>query len=110
MARKCSTVPGYGACCAAATQGRLGAPFRFTDSKGNQRCGECNVIQRSKGKGPGFQFRFHRNSQCGLGPHGCPALAGPAAPAALPYTTPAIGYTPQQQIGYSGGIVPQFMQ
>lgn len=81
MARKCTTVPGYGACCAAATQGKLGAPFRFTDHTGKQRCGECNIIDRRPSKcapntpRKGFQFRFRPNSDCQMGPGGCPALA-----------------------------------
>lgn len=95
MARRCTTVPGFGACCAAAQQGHLGGPFRFTDSKGNQRCGECSIIQRSKGRGPGFQFRFHKNAECGLGPHGCPALAN--APGGI-YTTGPGGYLGSQGV------------
>jgi hypothetical protein len=60
---------------------RPGQVFTFTDSRGHQRCAACDVIQRSKGRGPGFRFRFHRGSDCGL-ISGCPALSqmGGAAP------------------------------
>lgn len=74
MARRCTTVPGYGVCCAAAQQNILGQPFKFTTAGGHLRCGQCNQITRRNGQ-PGFQFRFHKNAQCGIGPGGCPALA-----------------------------------
>lgn len=76
MARRCTTVPGFGVCCSAAQQGILGQSFKFTSSNGHQRCGRCDVITKRKG-GQGFQFRFQKNAACGLGSGGCPALAGP---------------------------------
>lgn len=74
MARRCTTVPGYGFCCAAAQQNALGRPVRMTTGRG-QRCVQCDQITKRNGQ-PGFRFRFHKNSQCGIGPGGCPALAG----------------------------------
>lgn len=75
MARRCTTVPGYGVCCSAAQQGILNQPFKMTTSNGHQRCAQCNQITKRNGQ-PGFQFRWHKNAQCGIGPGGCPALAG----------------------------------
>jgi hypothetical protein len=76
MARQCRTVPGFGKCCAASQDPNigLGKVFKFQDSRGNWRCGECNTIQRTKNRGLGFQFRFHKNMECQLGPGGCPTL------------------------------------
>ncbi len=74
MARRCTTVPGYGTCCRAAQQGLLGQNMRIATQHG-ERCARCDTIQRTKGKGPGFRFRFVKNSVCGIGPGGCPALA-----------------------------------
>lgn len=76
MARRCTTVPGYGVCCRAAQQGMLGQVFRFATARG-ERCGECTPITRRNGR-PGFRFRFHRSAECGIGPGGCPALASMA--------------------------------
>ena len=76
MARRCTTVPGFGTCCAVAQKGQLGQAVPIRMSNGKVRCGECNVIQRAGGRGPGFRFRFRKNSECGIGPGGCPALAG----------------------------------
>jgi len=74
MRRVCTTQPGDGVCCRAFSQGvRSGQTFTFTTRNGQQKCGACSVIQRTKGRGPGFQFRFHRGSECGL-IHGCAAL------------------------------------
>ena len=84
MARRCTTVPGFGTCCRAAQQGLLNKPFQFTDSRGNVRCAEC-ATRPSASRAPGkagttvFQFRFHKNQECGIGPHGCPYLGTPAA-------------------------------
>lgn len=75
--RKCTSSPGFGKCCAAAQQGLLGQPFRIT-VRGTQRCAQCDQIQKRNGS-PGFKFRFHKSAQCGLGPSGCPALAGGGA-------------------------------
>lgn len=85
MARRCTTVPGFGTCCRAAQQGILNQPFKFTDSRGNQRCAECTTRQ-SQSRDPRkagrtvFMFRFHKNAECGIGPGGCPFLG--AAPGA----------------------------
>jgi len=73
MARRCTTVPGYGACCAAAQAGNLNRPIRIPTAHG-ERCGQCTVIQKRKG-GQGFRFRFLKSASCGMGPGGCPALA-----------------------------------
>jgi hypothetical protein len=73
MARRCTTVPGYGTCCAAAQAGRLGAPFRIGPA-GHERCAQCDVVGKRKG-GQGFRFRFVKSAQCGL-MSGCPALQG----------------------------------
>lgn len=73
MARRCTTVPGYGTCCRAAQQGLLNQTMVITDSRGNKRCAECQVIQKRKG-GQGFKFLFHKSAECGIGPGGCPYL------------------------------------
>ncbi len=73
MARRCTTVPGFGACCRAAQQGLIGQPMRIQTPHG-ERCAECNIITKRNGQ-PGFQFRWHKSVQCGIGPGGCPALA-----------------------------------
>lgn len=72
MARRCTTVPGFGFCCAAAQAGQVGRPVRTR----NNRCAQCDVITKRNGA-QGFRFRFLKSSVCGLGPGGCPALAGP---------------------------------
>lgn len=74
MARRCTTVPGYGFCCAAAQQGQLNRPVRMQTGRG-QRCVECTQITKRNGR-PGFRFRFHKSQECGIGPGGCPALGG----------------------------------
>lgn len=71
MARRCTTVPGFGTCCAAAQQGALGRPFTV-GAQGRQRCAQCDVITKRNGQ-PGFRFRWHKSSQCGI-VSGCPAL------------------------------------
>lgn len=81
MARRCTTVPGYGTCCRAAQQGLLNQVMQITDSRGNKRCAECATVQ-SQSRDPRkagrtvFQFRFHKSAECGIGPSGCPYLAG----------------------------------
>jgi hypothetical protein len=76
MARRCTTVPGYGACCNALTSGvQSGQPFRMRTSNGGERCAVCTVVGTRKG-GQGFRFRWAKSQACGIGPHGCPALAG----------------------------------
>lgn len=94
MARRCTTVPGFGVCCRAAQQGIANQVFKFTDRGGHQRCAECAIVQSTsrdprKAGRQVFQFRFHKNSECGIGPGGCPALqgAGPAAGAGFPTLT-----------------------
>jgi hypothetical protein len=57
-----------------AQAGQLGQPVPIRGHNGSMRCGECNVITKRNGA-PGFQFRFHKNAVCGIGPGGCPALA-----------------------------------
>lgn len=89
MARKvCTKQPGQSVCCTAAQQGLTGRPFVFTVQSGcmagQQRCGQCDIVTSSSRKHPGarvFRFRFHKNASCGIGPSGCPALAGGGAPA-----------------------------
>lgn len=73
MARRCTTVPGFGICCTVAQQGNLGRPFRYGPA-GRERCAQCDVIQKTKNRGPGFRFRWHKSAQCGI-VSGCPALA-----------------------------------
>lgn len=78
--RVCTTQPGDSACCVAAQRGLLGRPMTFTDRRGNQRCGQCDLgtsmsrDPRKRGK-PIFIFRFHTNAMCNIGPRGCAALA-----------------------------------
>lgn len=74
MARRCTTVAGYGACCAAAMQNRLGQPIPVGPA-GRKRCGVCTQITKRNGA-PGFHFRFLHSASCGLGGGGCPALSG----------------------------------
>lgn len=82
MARRCTNVPGYGTCCRAAQQGLINRPMVITVN-GKQRCAECTVRQ-SRSRDPRkagrqvFDFRFHKSEQCGIGPSGCPFLAGGA--------------------------------
>lgn len=51
----------------------------MTDSRGNTRCAQCDT-RPSQSRDPRkqgrtvFQFRFHKNQECGIGPHGCPYL------------------------------------
>ena len=73
MARRCTTVPGYGTCCAVAQAGQLGQPRPVTLSNGKVRCVQCDVVTKRNGS-QGFRMRFHKNVQCGIGPSGCPAL------------------------------------
>lgn len=78
MARRCTTVPGYGACCAAMQQGiQPGQPFRKPTANGGERCAVCRVVPSTSRKHPGrqvFQFRWAPGQQCGIGPGGCPTL------------------------------------
>jgi hypothetical protein len=83
MARRCTTVPGYGTCCRAAQQGLLNRTMVITVHHPNggtsQMCAECSTRQsrsrdpRKAGKTV-FDFRFHKNAECGIGPGGCPFL------------------------------------
>lgn len=84
MARRCTTVPGYGTCCRAAQQGLLNQTMVITDSRGNKRCAECSTRQSTsrdprKAGRTVFEFRFHKNAECGIGPGGCPYLQGAGA-------------------------------
>lgn len=90
MARRCTTVPGYGTCCRAAQQGLLNAPFKMTDHLGHIRCAECSTRPSTSRAHPGrtvFQFRWHKNSECGLGTGGCPYLGGQPGGIGLPAPT-----------------------
>ncbi len=84
MARRCTTVPGYGTCCRAAQQGFLNKTMTITTANGAKRCAICTTHQ-STSRNPAkagrtvFQFRFAKNAECGIGPGGCPALAGQGA-------------------------------
>jgi hypothetical protein len=86
--RVCSTVAGDSVCCTAAQRGLLNRVFTFTTRSGRTMCGECSTRQSTSKHHPGrlvFQFRFHKNAECGIGPRGCAALAnmqggGAAAP------------------------------
>jgi hypothetical protein len=80
MPRRCTTTPGLGTCCRAAQQGLLNRPFIINTTHG-QRCAECTT-DRSQSRDPRkagrtiFRFRFHRGTECGIGPGGCPFLQG----------------------------------
>lgn len=78
MAKRCTTVPGYGACCNAIQQGvRPGQAFRKQMPNGTERCAVCNVVPSRSKRHPGtsvFQFRWVKGNVCGIGPGGCPAL------------------------------------
>lgn len=87
MARRCTTVPGYGTCCRAASQGLLNTVFKMTDRLGHVRCAECATVVSQSKRRPGatvFQFRWHKSSECGIGPGGCPALTGQQGNLQLP--------------------------
>ena len=79
--RRCTTQPGIGACCRAAQQNLLNRPFRIQTANGTERCAICSTRQ-STSKDPRkagrtvFNYRFAKNQQCGIGPSGCPYLAG----------------------------------
>jgi hypothetical protein len=82
MARRCTTVPGFGACCAAYGRGvQSGQTFTFTDSRGHTRCASCTQ-RPSRSRNPAKQgrmvtdFRFHKGAECGLSPGGCPNVPG----------------------------------
>lgn len=93
MARRCTTVPGYGACCQAAQAGRLNQPVRINTQHG-QRCGVCTPVQKRNGQ-TGFRFRFAKSAECGLAAGGCPVVGqGQIAGQAQPQ----IGYAPQLQL------------
>jgi hypothetical protein len=82
MARRCTTTPGYGTCCRAAQQGLLNRPF-IINSGTRQICAECSTRQSTsrdprKAGRTVFMFRFHKHQECGIGPNGCPYLAGGA--------------------------------
>lgn len=71
--RVCHSVAGYGTCCKAAQQGRLGQYIPVTGPGGRTRCAVCTPITKRKG-GQGFQFRFAKNANCGLAAGGCPVV------------------------------------
>jgi hypothetical protein len=96
MARRCTTVPGLGVCCRAAQQGIANQVFKFTDRNGHVRCAECSIVQSTsrdprKAGRQVFQFRFHKNQECGIGPGGCPALQGQGAAAGAGFPVLTIG-------------------
>lgn len=72
MARRCTTVPGFGVCCRAAQANQLNQTIKVK-SGSSVRCASCTTITKRNGQ-PGFKFRFHKNSDCGI-VSGCPALA-----------------------------------
>lgn len=79
MAKRCTTVPGYGTCCSAIQSGtaRPGQPFRKQMPNGTERCAVCNVVPSKSKRHPNtpvFQFRWVRGQVCGIGPGGCPVL------------------------------------
>jgi len=90
MARRCVTVPGPSACCVAyspVSQGgrglQVGQPFPSPNGK---HCMHCNIIQRTKNRGPGWQVRFVRNVNCPTLPGKCAALTGGVT--AVPFQLP----------------------
>jgi hypothetical protein len=95
MARRCTNDGTPGLCCRALSSGvQAGQNFSFTDSRGHKRCGVCNIIQRTHGRGPGFQFRFKKGAACGI-VSGCAALQGAG-------TTGTMLTLPQAPIGAAG--------
>lgn len=70
--RRCTTTPGFGACCQAAQAGRLNQPIRINTQHG-QRCGVCRPHQKRNGS-QGFIFHFAKSSMCGLSAGGCPVV------------------------------------
>lgn len=84
MPRRCVTVPGPSACCVAyspVSQGGKGlAVGQAFPSPNGKHCMHCNIIQRSKGRGPGWQVRFVKNAMCPELPGSCAAkIAGAGA-------------------------------
>lgn len=91
MARRCTTVPGFGTCCRASQQGLTptggatgaGRAFTMTTHTGTTRCARCDVVASTSHKHPGrpvFKFQWVSGSApspvgCGLGPGGCPSLS-----------------------------------
>lgn len=79
--RRCTTQPGIGKCCQAASQGLINKPMIVTTTNGRERCAICTITQ-SQSKDPRkrgrniFQFRFLKNGTCGIGPSGCAYLGG----------------------------------
>jgi hypothetical protein len=108
MARRCTTVPGYGFCCASMQQYGQARAAQGVTSPNGKHCISCTVMQKKKSRcsnpntpAPlGFRVRMVANAQCGIGAGGCPGLtpgmlAGAGAPA-------------YQVQGFQGGFqVPQ---
>lgn len=92
MARRCTTDNSPGLCCTALTNGvRSGQAFSHPDPRtGKMRCHVCTIVQRSKGRGQGFQHRYAKNSVCNI-VSGCPVLS----------TT---GGQPSLTFGQTGGV------
>lgn len=79
MAKRCTTVPGYGTCCSAIQQGiaKPNQPFRIQRPNGTERCAVCLVVPSKSKKHlgqPVFNFRWQKGQLCGIGPGGCPVL------------------------------------
>lgn len=72
MARRCTTVPGYGACCAAYARGvQGGQPFPL-QVNGRTRCAVCTPVMKRNGQA-GSHFKWAKAGSCGLGSGGCPS-------------------------------------
>lgn len=78
MARRCTTVPGFGTCCNAFQSGvRSGQTFRVRTASGGERCAVCTIDRSKSKRHPGKPisvFRWAKSEACGLGAGGCPAL------------------------------------
>lgn len=107
MARRvCTTTPGDSTCCRAASQGLLNRPFQLTMRNGAVRCASCSTAT-STSRNPAkagrtiFVFRWQKNASCGIGPHGCAALAQGGAASAIGLGAIAPGQTAIQVPAFS---------
>lgn len=94
MARRCTTVPGFGICCRAAQQNLLNQDIKVQTARG-LRCARCSTVASQSKRHPGrtvFQFRFRPGAECGLSSGGCPVISGaqPGGQSAL-QTVPTLG-------------------
>lgn len=104
--RVCTTTPGDSTCCRAAGQGLLNRPFQMTMRNGAVRCAQCSTAT-STSRNPAkagrtiFVFRWQKNNACGIGPHGCAALAQPGGGAGATIGGIQVGQTSIQVPAFS---------